>query len=102
MNQFLELVFEYLQRDHGKLINASTFEIRSFTLRLSTEREIPQLLVHLYFLSLKYLPNLTKTWWIDSKKRFKGPIEAWTRKFVRPIQIMSLPFILCLFPFLRL
>ncbi|KAN0079467.1 hypothetical protein V8E54_004681 [Elaphomyces granulatus] len=86
LNQFLEFAFEFLQGDSGKLINASIFEIRSFELHLS-EREIPQLFVHLYFLSLKYLPNLTKTWWIDSKKRFKGPIEAWTRKFISPLII---------------
>lgn len=27
---------------------------------------------------------MTKGWWIDTKKRVKGPVEAWTEKFVSP------------------
>lgn len=63
----------------------SKFDIRSFEPDQSdtAEKETQWLLVHLYFLSLKHLANMTKSWWIDTKKRIKGPVEAWTEKFVR-------------------
>lgn len=65
-------------------MDASKFNIRSFEPDESetAEKEIQWLLVHLYFLSLKYLSNITKAWWLDTKKRIKGPVEAWTEKFV--------------------
>lgn len=48
-----------------------------------SERDTQWLLVHLYYLSLKHLSLFTKNWWIDSKKRIKGPVETWTQKYVR-------------------
>ena len=80
----LDFMFDFLQKSHGKLLDASKFDIRSFEPDESdsAEKETQWLLVHLYFLSLKYLANLTKNWWIDSKKRTKGPVESWTEKYV--------------------
>lgn len=80
----LEFTFDFLQQSHQKMVDASKFDIRSFELDQSDsqEKEIQWLLVHLYFLCLKYLANMTKSWWIDAKKRTKGPVEAWTEKYV--------------------
>lgn len=85
LSPLLEFAFDFLQKSHGKLVDASKFDIRSFEPEQSEspEKETQWLPIHLYFLSLKYLSNLTKTWWIDSKKRIKGVVETWTEKYVR-------------------
>ncbi|KAL2006708.1 hypothetical protein VTN00DRAFT_9376 [Thermoascus crustaceus] len=89
LNPLLEFAFDFLQKSHGKLVDASKFDVRSFEPGASdsSEKETQWLLVHLYFLSLKHLANLTKTWWIDSKKRIKGVVEMWTEKFISPLII---------------
>ena len=95
LNPLLEFTFEFLEKG-GKLIDASKFKVKTFELdeSESSEKEIQWLLVHLYFLSLKHLPILTKSWWLDSKKKIKGLVEAWTEKYVRqperPLGIASL------------
>lgn len=83
----LNFTFEFLETSNGKLVDASKFDIRSFELDQSEtdEREIQWLLVHLYYLCLKHLPTVTKGWWIDTKKRIKGPVESWTERFVSTI-----------------
>ncbi|KAL4806594.1 hypothetical protein BDV18DRAFT_137864 [Aspergillus unguis] len=85
----LEFMFEFLQKGHGKLVDVSKLDIRSFDLDQSEsyEKEIQWLLVHLYFLCLRHLANLTKAWWIDAKKRIKGPVETWTEKSISPLVI---------------
>ncbi|KAL3468044.1 hypothetical protein BJX64DRAFT_83512 [Aspergillus heterothallicus] len=87
LTPLLEFTFDFLQKGHGKLVDASKLDIRSFEPCQSEnyEKETQWLLVHLYFLSLKHLANLTKAWWIDAKKRTKGPVEAWTEKFISPL-----------------
>lgn len=77
-------MFDFLQQSHNKLVDASKFDIRSFEPDQSEtqEKEIQWLLVHLYFLCLKHLGNMTKNWWLDTKKRIKGPVETWTERFV--------------------
>jgi E3 ubiquitin-protein ligase listerin len=84
LNPFLDFTFKFLQTSNGKLIDASKYNIRSFEFDCSdsAEKEIQWLLVHLYFLSLKHVANLTKAWWIDSMNRIKGSVETWTEKFV--------------------
>lgn len=80
----LEFTFDFLQKAHGKIIDASKLDVRSFEPDQSetAEKETQWLLVHLYYLCLRYLANMTKNWWIDTKKRIKGPVEAWTEKYV--------------------
>ncbi|OJD26972.1 hypothetical protein ACJ73_01642 [Blastomyces percursus] len=89
LNPLLEFMFDFLQHQHGKLVDASKFDIRSFNLDESDppQKETQCMLVHLYYLCLKYLPNLTKVWWTDSKKRVKGQVEAWTEKYISPLII---------------
>ncbi|EAU39241.1 conserved hypothetical protein [Aspergillus terreus NIH2624] len=85
----LEFMFDFLQKSDGKMVDASRFDIRRFEPdeAESLEKEIQWLLVNLYFLCLKHLANMTKSWWIDSKKRIKGPVETWTEKYVSPLII---------------
>ncbi|KAL5364697.1 hypothetical protein BJX96DRAFT_168501 [Aspergillus floccosus] len=85
----LEFMFDFLQKSDGKMVDASRFDIRTFEPDEadSLEKEIQWLLVNLYFLCLKHLANMTKSWWIDSKKRIKGPVETWTEKYVSPLII---------------
>lgn len=79
----LEFTFDFLQKSHGKLIDASRFDIRSWEpIDEPGENDTQWLLIHLYYLSLKHLSTFTKNWWIDSQKRIKGPVETWTEKYV--------------------
>ncbi|RAL17076.1 ubiquitin-protein ligase RKR1 [Aspergillus homomorphus CBS 101889] len=89
LNPLLDLTFDFLQQSHGKMVDVSKFDIRSFEPDQSetAEKEIQWLLVHLYFLCLKNLANMTKGWWIDTKNRIKGPVEAWTEKYISPLVI---------------
>ncbi|KKK14741.1 hypothetical protein AOCH_002242, partial [Aspergillus ochraceoroseus] len=89
LNSLLEFMFDFMQKSHGTIVDASKFDIRSFELDQSEsyEKETQWLLVHLYFLCLKNLANLTKDWWIFAIKRLKGPVEAWTQKFISPLVI---------------
>lgn len=79
----LEFTFDFIQKSHGKLIDASKFDLRSWEPTDEPgERDTQGLLIHLYFLALKHLSTFTKNWWIDSQKRIKGPVEIWTEKYV--------------------
>lgn len=91
LEPLLEFTFEFLANGHDKLINVSKFSIDKFELDQSesSEKEAQWLAVHLYFLTLKYLPNHAKAWWIDSKKQIKGMIESWTQKYISPLIISS-------------
>ncbi|KAJ5744861.1 hypothetical protein N7533_009731 [Penicillium manginii] len=83
----LEFMFDFLQKAHGKIIDPTRFDIQSFQPDESenAEKETQWLLVHLYYLSLRHLANMTKNWWIDTKKRVKGPVEGWTEKYISPV-----------------
>ncbi|PWY66441.1 hypothetical protein BO70DRAFT_345831 [Aspergillus heteromorphus CBS 117.55] len=89
LSPLLEFTFDFLQRSGGKMVDASRFDIRSFEPDQSDtpEKEIQWLLIHIYFLCLKHLANMTKAWWLDTKKRIKGPVEAWTEKHISPLVI---------------
>ncbi|KAJ6001447.1 hypothetical protein N7522_006674 [Penicillium canescens] len=85
----LEFTFDFLQKSHGKMIDASRLDVRSFEPDQSdsAEKETQWLLVHLYYLCLRYSANMTKNWWIDTKKRIKGPVESWTEKYISPLVV---------------
>ncbi|KAJ5975614.1 hypothetical protein N7481_009321 [Penicillium waksmanii] len=83
----LEFMFDFLQKSHGKIIDPTKFDIQSFQPDESenAEKETQWLLVHLYYLCLRHLANMTKNWWIDTKKRVKGPVEGWTERYISPV-----------------
>lgn len=90
----LEFTFDFLQKSHGKIIDASKLNVLSFEPDQSEtpEKEIEWLLVHVYYLCLRHLANMTKNWWIDTKKRIKGPVEAWTEKYVSAVGPNSITY----------
>ena len=83
----LEFTFDFLQKSHGKIVDASKFDVQNFEPDQSddAEKETQWLLIHLYYLCLRHLANMTKNWWIDTKKRIKGPMESWTEKHVSDV-----------------
>ncbi|KAI5305720.1 hypothetical protein KEM56_003514 [Ascosphaera pollenicola] len=86
---FLDYLYELLQLPNGRLIDGSKFDLRAFKFDQSTsdEKEEKWFGVHVYYLCLRYLPNLVTAWWNESKNRVKGPIEAWTEKYFSPLVI---------------
>ncbi|TEA14345.1 E3 ubiquitin-protein ligase listerin [Colletotrichum sidae] len=65
-------------------------QITSYSLSLadseSEERSLHWLLVHLYYLTLKYLPGLFKNWYLDCRsKQTRIAVESWTMKYFSPI-----------------
>ncbi|KAJ5167135.1 uncharacterized protein N7482_005916 [Penicillium canariense] len=83
----LEFTFDFLQKSHGKIVDASKLDVQNFEPDQSenAEKETQWLLVHLYYLCLRHLANMTKNWWIDTKKRIKGPVESWSEKYISPL-----------------
>lgn len=54
----------------------------------TNEFDLQWLLVNLYYQCLRYIPNLTKTWWLDCKsKQTRIAVEAWTERFLSPLII---------------
>ncbi|KAM0284685.1 hypothetical protein ACHAQH_001839 [Verticillium albo-atrum] len=52
------------------------------------ERNLHWLLIHLYYLSLKYIPGLFRAWYIECRsKQTKIAVEAWMVKYFSPIII---------------
>ncbi|KAH8698598.1 putative RING zinc finger protein [Talaromyces proteolyticus] len=85
LGPLLDFTFDFLQKPRGKLLNASNFDIRSWDPSIEpSEKDTQWLVIHLYYLALKHLGVLAKNWWIDSKKRIKGPVETWTEKYISP------------------
>jgi hypothetical protein len=55
---------------------------------LPDERNLEWLLVHLWYMCLKYAPTLAKNWWIDCKSRqIRITVESWTEKYFSPLLI---------------
>jgi hypothetical protein len=66
--------------------------IRYYDLRLaeseSEERNMQWLFIHLYYLVLKYVPGLFKTWYIGCRsKQTKIAVEGWMTRYFSPIII---------------
>jgi hypothetical protein len=52
------------------------------------ERNMHWLLIHLFYLSMKYLPGLFKTWFLNCRsKQTKVAVEAWMTKYFSPLII---------------
>ena len=90
MSGLLRYTFNVLGHDRGKAVDASRFEITSYTADAeeSPRRDVQRLLIHLYYLCLKHLPSLTRAWWHDAPGRQTTlAIESWTEKFISPFVI---------------
>ncbi|QPH19617.1 hypothetical protein C2857_004899 [Epichloe festucae Fl1] len=50
------------------------------------EQSLHWLLVHLYYLTLKFIPGLFRAWYIDCRsKQTKIAVESWTTKYFSPV-----------------
>ena len=86
LKKLLDFAFELLIHSRTRPVDASRFDINSYALdrEESPEKGIQWLTIHLYYLSLKYLPSLSRAWWRDECPRnLQRPVEAWTEKYVR-------------------
>ncbi|CCC11676.1 unnamed protein product [Sordaria macrospora k-hell] len=97
LNTLLELMFDILGHSAGQALNLdkSTFSvehIRSYDITQSDEgspeRDMQWLLVHLFYLSLKFLPGLVKSWYLDLRsKQTKIALDSWMAKYYAPLLI---------------
>lgn len=67
-------------------------QIRDYDVKLAAaeteEKSMQWLLVHLFYLTLKYIPGLFRNWYIDCRtKQTRIAVEAWTTKFFSPLII---------------
>ncbi len=88
VQDFLAFALNILITARTRPIDASKFEIETCDPNTedSPERETHWLLIHLYYLSLRYLPTLAKEWWRDSASRqLNIALEPWTEKYVSPL-----------------
>lgn len=86
----LDFVFDFLSRVGGKFIDASRFQIEEYNLdeKDDPEKDTQWLLIHLYYLSLRFTPSLAKNWWLDCKSRQKVLlVEEFTKKYMSPLII---------------
>ena len=86
LQRLLDFAYEILIRDRPRPFDPSNFEKSSFIpdTSKSWDEETYELLVHLYYLSLKHLPSLCRSWWRDTTLRQTATaVENWTEKYVR-------------------
>jgi len=76
--------FDFLGLSKNRPLDVSKFDVTTYTPDLEPPRQDLQwLLAHLYFLCLRYIPSIAKSWWIDCKVRpVVVNLEAWTEKYV--------------------
>ena len=85
LKTLLDFISDYLISGRSRPVDASKYEITEFPLdqEENPERETQSLLINLYFLSLRCVPNLSKSWWRDSTSRqTMFAVESWTEKYV--------------------
>jgi len=97
LSPLLAFTFDVLGHAAGQPLNLDKSRfgsnyIRSYDIRDADsepdEWNLQWLLVHLYYLCLKYTPNLAKNWWIDCKsKQTRIAVESWTEKYFSPLVI---------------
>ena len=92
IQDFLTFALNILIISRTRPIDASKFDIETYTPghSESPEHETHHLLVHLYYLSLRHLPTLSKEWWRDTASRSLNiAAEIWTQKHISPLIIAS-------------
>ncbi len=93
----LDLTFDALGHSaaHGLNLDRAGFtaeNIRHYDLKLaeseSEEKNMQWLFIHLYYLVLKFVPGLFKTWFIGCRsKQTKIAVEGWMARYFSPIII---------------
>lgn len=97
VSPLLEFTFDVLGHSaaHPLTLDKAGFtedHIRKYDIRLAEaeteERNMQWLLIHLYYLVLKYVPGLFKAWYIDCRsKQTKISVANWMTKYFSPLII---------------
>jgi hypothetical protein len=97
ISPLLDFLFDVLGHSSAQPLNLdkagfTTERIQSYDLKLAEaetdERNMQWLLVNLYYLCLKFAPNLAKTWWMNCKsKQTRIAVESWTERYFSPLVI---------------
>jgi hypothetical protein len=97
LDPLMRFMFEVLGHSDARPLNLERAKfddehIRSYSLEEaetdSPEHDLQWLLVHLFYLTLKYVPGLFKTWFLDCpSKPIKLAVEPWMTKFFSPLII---------------
>jgi E3 ubiquitin-protein ligase listerin len=97
LSPLLDFLFDALGHSSARPLNLdrsqlSTQLIQAYDAKagedLPDERNLEWLLVHLWYMCLKYAPTLAKNWWIDCKSRqTRVVVESWTEKYFSPLLI---------------
>ncbi|TQN74076.1 E3 ubiquitin-protein ligase listerin [Colletotrichum shisoi] len=95
----LDFTFDVLGHSAAHPLNLereglTTQHITSYNVSLadaeSDERNLHWLLVHLYYLTLKYTPGLFKTWYLDCRsKQTRIAVEGWMTRYFSPIIVSN-------------
>ena len=80
----LDFTFDFLGHAHNKPVDVAKLDVTSYQPDAEPpRRDVQWLLTHLYFLCLRHVPSLTKSWFISCKSRATVvTLEPWTEKFV--------------------
>ena len=92
LSSLLDLTFDFLGHTRGRPVDASKFDIQTYTTDTepSPEKDVQWLLTHLYYLTLGYLPSLVKSYYLDIRSRQTSTaIDTWTAKYISPLVIRS-------------
>lgn len=73
-------------------VNLGAEQIRNYDVKLADsepeEKNMQWLLVHLFYLTLKFIPSLFRTWYIDCRsKQTRIAVESWTTKYFSPLTV---------------
>lgn len=87
----LDFASDFLITSRSRPVDASRLEIGTYRPGADPpEKDFQWLLIHLYYLALKHLPTLAKTWWRDDTSRqTQMSVESWTEKHISPHIITS-------------
>lgn len=89
----LDFTFDFLGHAHNKPVDISKLDITEYEADVEPpKRDLQWLLTHLYFLCLRDLPALTKSWFKNCKSRaLVVSLEPWTERYVsQPVIVAAL------------
>ncbi|KAB5545912.1 hypothetical protein GE09DRAFT_968044 [Coniochaeta sp. 2T2.1] len=97
LEPLLNFMFDVLGHSAARPLNLDKAgfdadHIRTYDLKTADgepdERNMQWLLIHLFYLSMKYLPGLFKSWFLDCRsKQTKVAVESWMTKYFSPVII---------------
>ncbi|KOS20375.1 E3 ubiquitin-protein ligase listerin [Escovopsis weberi] len=96
-SHLLDFTFDVLGHSAANALNLEKVhitaeQIRDYDMKLAEgeadEKSMQWLLVHVFFLTLKYVPSLFKAWYLDCRsKQTRIAVEAWTARYLSPLII---------------